>query len=134
MAESRRILGTGSTGAVGSIVVHELLKAGDEPIGYDVSDDFRFMNDVNDRFAFVGGDRLDWPRLQDTVQRYQPQGIIHPAYLLPDLAQANLYMALQVSKRSHAPSRDAAAGLPRGPRRSTPAAWMRDRCRSSTSC
>ncbi len=97
MAESKRILVTGSTGAVGSMVVRELLKAGDEPVGYDISDDFRFMGDVKDRFAFVRGDLLDWPRLQDTIQRYQPEAIIHTAYLLPDLAQANPYLAVQVN-------------------------------------
>jgi UDP-glucose 4-epimerase len=92
-----RIVVTGSTGAVGGMVVRELLKFGDEPIGYDLSDDFRFMGDVKDKFPFVRGDVLDWPRLQQTLQRYQPQAIIHTAYLLPDLAQANPYMAVQVN-------------------------------------
>jgi len=38
MVASKRVLVTGSTGAIGTMVVRELLERGDTPVGYDVSE------------------------------------------------------------------------------------------------
>ena len=97
MAASKRVLVTGSTGAIGNMVVRELLKRGDTPVGYDVSEDFRFMPDIVGKFEFARGDVLDLPRVLDTIKRHGIEAIIHTAALLPDLATANPYMAVQVN-------------------------------------
>jgi UDP-glucose 4-epimerase len=79
------------------MVVRELLKYGDTPIGYDISEDFRFMGDVGGRFEFARGDVCDLPRILNTMQRHRVEAIIHAAALLPDLATANPYGAIQVN-------------------------------------
>ncbi len=104
---SSTYLVTGSAGAIGSMVVRNLLNRGQNPVGYDfrplkdsageLTLESRFMKDIIGEFEYVQGDLLDLPRLMDTVKRLSVDHIIHTAALLPDLARANPYQAIRAN-------------------------------------
>ena len=91
------VMVTGALGALGSAVVRRLVSEGERTIAFDARDETSLIADLLDDVQVEIGDIRDWSRLARVVAEGNVDAIIHMAALLPDEAQRNPRLALQVN-------------------------------------
>jgi UDP-glucose 4-epimerase len=80
--DGRRILVTGGSGAIGQLVVRQLLEFGVVPTIYDVSTRFPFLADLEGSFNVVSGDVRDVDALEQAMRAHEITEVIHLAKLI----------------------------------------------------
>jgi nucleoside-diphosphate-sugar epimerase len=78
----RRVLVTGGSGAIGQLVIRQLLEIGAVPIIYDVSIIFPFLKDKDGEFVVVHGDVRDAEALEAAMRAHSVTEVIHLAKLI----------------------------------------------------
>lgn len=91
------VLVTGALGAIGSAVVRRLVDEGERTIAFDARDETSLIDDLLDDVQVEIGDTRDWSRIARVVAAERVEAIIHMAALLPDDAQRNPRLALEVN-------------------------------------
>lgn len=94
------MLVTGAWGAIGSVVLHELLDNGLKPIAFDLQEQAVPGVSPGTDIPFVRGDVRDTPLLRRTIERYSAKDVIHLAALLPDACQKNPSLAAEINVMS----------------------------------
>ena len=92
---------TGGTGLIGSRIVRDLVKEGEQVVAYDLFPEGTFLNQLlseeeRTRVKVVRGDLTDLPNIIHAVQDNNVERIIHMASLLTEAAEANPPLALKV--------------------------------------
>lgn len=92
---------TGGTGLIGSRIVRDLAKDGEQVVVYDLYPDTRMLDyllnkEDKARVSIVRGDVTDLPLLMHTVRENKVDRIIHLASLLGPAADANPPLGLKV--------------------------------------
>jgi UDP-glucose 4-epimerase len=93
---------TGGTGLIGSRIVRDLLKDGEEVVVYDLFPEGAFLEQLltdkeRGRVKIVRGDMIDLAHLIHTVKENSVENIIHMAGLLGESTNANPPLALKVN-------------------------------------
>ena len=91
------ILVTGGTGFIGSYLVKELARQGQDVVVYDLSPNIDLIREVADRVKVARGDILDPVELLRTVKSYGVDDIFHLAYLLIADSREKPSLALRVN-------------------------------------
>jgi UDP-glucose 4-epimerase len=91
------VMVTGALGALGSAVVRRLVAEGERTVAFDARDETALIADLLDDVQVEIGDIRDWTRLARIVGSAKVDAIIHMAALLPDEAQRNPRLALEVN-------------------------------------
>jgi UDP-glucose 4-epimerase len=91
------VLVTGGFGAIGSAVVRKLVEEGERPVVVDVRPETSLVDDIADKIDIEVADIRDWTTLSRIVATTGVDSIIHMAALLPDEAQRNPWLALEVN-------------------------------------
>jgi nucleoside-diphosphate-sugar epimerase len=80
--DGRRILVTGGSGAIGQLVIRQLLEFGAAPTIYDLSTRFPFLTDLKGSFNVVTGDVRDVDALERAMREHEITEVIHLAKLI----------------------------------------------------
>lgn len=88
---------TGALGAIGSQVLRKLVHEGHRPVAFDQRRDLDLIEDVVGSVSVEIGDIRDWARLAEVVRSHGVDTVIHMAALLPDQAQREPQLAVQVN-------------------------------------
>lgn len=91
------VLVTGALGAIGSAVVHRLVEDGHDVVAFDLRPDTELIADVAADIQVEVGDTRDWSLLARILHRTGVDAVIHLAVLLPDHAQRDPKLALEVN-------------------------------------
>jgi UDP-glucose 4-epimerase len=91
------VMVTGALGALGSAVVRRLVSEGERTIAFDARDETELIGDLLDDVQVEIGDIRDWSRVARVVAGAKVEAIIHMAALLPNDAQRNPRLALEVN-------------------------------------
>jgi UDP-glucose 4-epimerase len=91
------VLVTGGFGAIGSAVVRRLVAEGEHPVVVDVRPETSLVDDIVNEIAVEVLDIRDWTAVSRVVKSHGVDSIIHMAALLPDEAQRNPWLALEVN-------------------------------------
>jgi UDP-glucose 4-epimerase len=90
------ILVTGGTGFLGSHIVRELVKRGENVIVYDITTNIDRIKDVAEKVNLVKGDITDYATLLNTIKKFEVSYVIHLASLLYESQQLPL-LALRIN-------------------------------------
>ena len=88
---------TGGMGVNGAVAARLMVKDGLRPVLMDNREDMTLMGDIKDQVDIVIGDICDQNALEKAVDDYQVTHIAHLAALMPEPAEANPRLAVQVS-------------------------------------
>lgn len=91
------ILVTGGCGLVGSFIVRELVKSGEQPVVYDLVLKTDLFQDILPAVSLVKGDILDLPDLLRTIQEYRVEIVLHTASFLTPGAWARPYAGVKTN-------------------------------------
>jgi len=91
-----KVLITGGLGVNGAVSARLLVQDGLRPVLMDNRMDLSLMGDIKDRVDIVIGDICDRGALEKAVDDYQVTHIAHLAALMPEPAEANPRLAVQV--------------------------------------
>lgn len=91
-----KVLITGGLGVNGAVSARLLVQDGLRPVLMDNRMDLTLMGDIKDRVDIVIGDICDRGALEKAVDDYQVTHIAHLAALMPEPAEANPRLAVQV--------------------------------------
>lgn len=91
-----KVLITGGLGVNGAVTARLMVKDGLRPVLMDNRMDLTLMDDVKDRVDIVIGDICDRGALEKAIDDHQVTHIAHLAALMPEPAEANPRLAVQV--------------------------------------
>jgi UDP-glucose 4-epimerase len=91
------ILVTGALGAIGSQVLRRLVHEGHRPVAFDARYELDLIADIAADVTIEIGDVRDWTRLAEVVRNNGVDTVVHMAALLPDQAQREPWLALNVN-------------------------------------
>lgn len=92
-----KVLITGGLGVNGAVTARLMVKDGLRPVLMDNRMDLMLMDDIKDQVDVIIGDICDRGSLEKTVDDHQVTHIAHLAALMPEPAEANPRLAVQVS-------------------------------------
>ena len=92
-----RPLVTGALGAIGSAVIRRLVEEGDRPVAFDLRPDVELIEDVVSDVDVEAGDIRDWAKVVRVIREHDVDSVIHLAALLPDQAQQDPKLAMEVN-------------------------------------
>jgi UDP-glucose 4-epimerase len=93
-----KVVVTGGSGLLGSMIVHMLIEDGDvTPVVMDINPTPTRLDDIRDKVEYVLGDISDAEHLNATFAKYKPQKIIHLAVLPGDLSEKDPLQAVKVN-------------------------------------
>ena len=91
-----KILITGGLGVNGAVTARLMVKDGLRPVLMDNRMDLTLMDDIKDQVDVVIGDICDRDALENAIDDHQVTHIAHLAALMPEPAEANPRLAVQV--------------------------------------
>jgi len=98
MSEKEKVVVTGGSGLLGSMIVRMLIKEENvTPIVMDINPDTTRLDDIKDKIEYVLGDISDAGHLNATFAQFNPRKIIHLAVLPGDLCEKNPVQAVKVN-------------------------------------
>ena len=92
-----RPLVTGALGAIGSAVIRRLVQDGDRPVAFDLRPDIELIEDVVADVDVEAGDIRDWATVARAITEHDVDCLIHLAAILPDQAQQDPKLAVEVN-------------------------------------
>ncbi|HVR16930.1 MAG TPA: GDP-mannose 4,6-dehydratase, partial [Candidatus Limnocylindrales bacterium] len=92
-----KVLITGGLGVNGAVTARLMVQDGLRPVLMDNRMDLTLMGDIKDQVDVVIGDICNQAVLEKAVDDYQVTHIAHLAALMPEPAEANPRLAVQVS-------------------------------------
>jgi UDP-glucose 4-epimerase len=92
-----KVLITGGLGVNGAVTARLMVKDGLRPVLMDNRMDLTLMGDIKDHVDIIVGDICDQAMLEKAVDDYDVTHIAHLAALMPEPAEANPRLAVQVS-------------------------------------
>jgi nucleoside-diphosphate-sugar epimerase len=92
-----KVLITGGLGVNGAVTARLMVKDGLRPVLMDNRMDLTLMGDIKDHVDIVIGDICDQAMLEKAVDDHAVTHIAHLAALMPEPAEANPRLAVQVS-------------------------------------
>jgi nucleoside-diphosphate-sugar epimerase len=88
---------TGGTGFIGSRIARSLCKKGEDVVIFDISQNFKFIEDIVDKITYVQGDVTNLNELVDTVKMHDVNEIYHTAFLLTSVVRVMPVRGLNVN-------------------------------------
>jgi nucleoside-diphosphate-sugar epimerase len=92
-----KILITGGSGAIGSMIARECVKQGHEAVLYSRAPSYKRIRDIQNDVKLVQGDILDSDSFVEALRKNQIEYIVHAAAILPIKGETDPYLAVKVN-------------------------------------